>query len=233
MATSKQIKTFIEVMAPYIVKYAKMYGYHVASSILAMACVESAYGTSGLAKYHNYFGMKCGSAWHGESVNMATKEEYTVGTLTDIRANFRVYPSIEEGVKGFFQFISTARYSNLHEANTPQEFLEMIKADGYATSSTYVSTNMKVVNKYGLEEYDSFGAEQHDETHIKYASVTNCYFLNCRESENGKVIGEFKRDTVLILIEKNGTWWKVSGKPHNAVDTTITGFCSARYLKEV
>lgn len=156
MATTEQAKAFIAEIAPIVQKYAKLYGYKVASPIIAQACCESAYGTSSLGyKYHNYFGMKCGSSWKGKSVNMSTKEEYTVGTLTDIKANFRVYDSMEEGIKGYFDFISASRYANLKTATTPNEYLTMIKNDGYATSSTYVTTNMNIINKWGLTAYDN------------------------------------------------------------------------------
>ena len=156
MATAAQAKQFIKEIAPIIQKYAKQYGYKVASPIIAQACIESAFGTSSLGKrYHNYFGMKCGSSWKGKSVNLATKEEYKPGTLTSIKANFRAYDSMDEGVNGYFVFVSSKRYSNLKEATTPKEYLEMIKADGYATSSAYVNTNMSCINKYDLTKYDN------------------------------------------------------------------------------
>lgn len=156
MATAAQAKQFIKEIAPIIQRYAKQYGYKVASPIIAQACIESAFGTSSLGKrYHNYFGMKCGSSWKGKSVNLATKEEYKPGTLTSIKANFRAYDSMDEGVNGYFVFISSKRYSNLKEATTPKEYLEMIKEDGYATSSTYVNTNMSCINKYDLTKYDN------------------------------------------------------------------------------
>lgn len=156
MATAAQAKQFIKEIAPIIQRYAKQYGYKVASPIIAQACIESAFGTSSLGfRYHNYFGMKCGSSWKGKSVNLATKEEYTPGTLINIKANFRAYDSMDEGVNGYFVFISSKRYSNLKEATTPKEYLEMIKADGYATSSTYVNTNMSCINKYDLTKYDN------------------------------------------------------------------------------
>ena len=156
MATAAQAKQFIKEIAPIIQRYAKQYGYKVASPIIAQACIESAFGTSSLGfRYHNYFGMKCGSGWKGKSVNLATKEEYKPGTLTSIKANFRAYDSMDEGVNGYFVFISSKRYSNLKEATTPKEYLEMIKADGYATNSTYVNTNMSCINKYDLTKYDN------------------------------------------------------------------------------
>lgn len=156
MPSNQECKRFIEQIAPIIQKEAKARGYLVCSPVIAQACIESAYGLSGLAKYHkNYFGLKCGSAWTGKSVNMKTKEEYTTGTLTTIRDNFRVYDSMVDGVKGYFDFISTKRYANLKTANTPQLYLERIKADGYATSSTYVNTNMNCILKWDLTKYDN------------------------------------------------------------------------------
>lgn len=153
--SAAQVKQFVQQIAPIIVAEAKRRGYNVFSPIIAQAVIESKYGQSGLAKYHNYFGLKCGSSWKGKSVNMKTKEEYSVGTLTSIRDNFRAYSSMEEGVKGYFDFISTKRYANLKSASTPKEYLERIKADGYATSSTYVNTNMNCINKYDLTRWDN------------------------------------------------------------------------------
>lgn len=154
MATQEQVKAFIDKIAPLIQREAKLRGYKVASPIIAQACCESAFGTSSLGyKYHNYFGMKCGSSWKGKSVNLKTKEEYN-SQLVSIRDNFRVYDSIEEGVVGYFNFISTKRYENLKQANSPRQYLEFIKQDGYATSSSYVTTNMSIVDKYGLTRFD-------------------------------------------------------------------------------
>lgn len=155
MVSSAQAKKFIEIIGAIIQEEAYNRGYKVCSPIIAQACCESKFGTSSLGyRYHNYFGLKCGKNWKGASINMKTKEEYNPGTLTTIKDNFRVYPSMEDGVKGYFDFISMPRYSNLKSALTPLEYLEMIKRDGYATSSTYVNTNMNIVNKYNLTKFD-------------------------------------------------------------------------------
>ena len=148
-------ETFIMQIAPLIQKYAKLYGYKVASPIIAQACLESRYGQSGLAKYHNYFGMKAGKNYSGPSVKMKTKEEYQKGVLTEIYANFRTYPDMDAGVKGYFDFISTNRYANLKTATTAEQYLTFIKLDGYATSNSYVKSCMNVVNKYNLKMYDT------------------------------------------------------------------------------
>lgn len=148
-------KEFIEVIAKYVIKYANDYGIKVHSPIIAQAILESGWGGSTLAsKYNNFFGLKCGGSWKGKSVNMATKEEYTVGTLTDIRANFRVYDSIEDGVKGYFEFINYSRYANLKGVENPEEYCRRIKADGYATSSTYVTNLMRVIRDNNLTRFD-------------------------------------------------------------------------------
>lgn len=145
---------FISVIAPKIVKEGKKRGYKVFSPVIAQAIIESNWGQSGLAKYHNYFGLKCGSKWRGGSVNMKTKEEYSVGTLTTIKDNFRTYGSVQDGVEGYYDFISTNRYANLKTATTPLEYCQRLKADGYATSSSYVNTLMNCIQKNELTKYD-------------------------------------------------------------------------------
>lgn len=153
--TDKQCRDFINKIGPIIQKYVKFYGYQVSSPIIAQACLESKYGESSLGKkYHNYFGMKAGSKWKGKVVNLKTKEEYTVGKLTTITDGFRVYDSMDEGVKGYFLFLNTKRYANLKNCASAESYLKTIKADGYATSSTYVSSNMTVIKKYNLTAFD-------------------------------------------------------------------------------
>ena len=161
--SSAQAKDFIKYIAPMIQSEAKQRGYKICSTVIAQAIIEGAAGTSILAKkYHNHFGMKCGKSWKGGSVNMKTKEEYTQGTLTTIKDNFRTYPSDEAGISGYYDFISSPRYENLKTATTYKEYAEMLKKDGYATSSSYVNTLCNTVIKYNLGAYDeATDAPQH------------------------------------------------------------------------
>ena len=171
-----RVEEFINMIAPLIISEGKKRGYSVFSTVIAQAIIESNSGKSILGyKYHNYFGMKCGSRWKGKSVNLKTKEEYTVGTLTTIKDNFRVYDSIEEGVKGYYDFISTKRYANLKESKTYVEYAENLKADGYATSSKYVNTLCTTVDTHNLTKYDSFfnfNDEVTDNNDTKYIEYT-------------------------------------------------------------
>lgn len=169
---------FIDQIAGYVKKYAAIFGICVHSPIIAQAILESGWGKSKLAAtYHNYFGLKCGTKWTGKSVNMNTQEEYEPGTLTTIVDNFRAFDSMEEGVKGYFEFIQLARYQNLKRITDPKTYLETIKADGYATSSTYVQNNMNVIEQYNLTQYDgesgsSGGRSKPSEWLSKYVGIT-------------------------------------------------------------
>ena len=151
-------EAFIQKVAEKVSKYAPLYGICVHSPIIAQAIIESGWGKSGLAsKYHNYFGLKCGSSWKGKSVNMTTKEEYKVGTMTNIRDNFRVFDDFDDGIRGYFEFISTSRYANLKGVKNPEEYVRRLKADGYATSSKYVDNIMRVVHDNKLTRFDGNG----------------------------------------------------------------------------
>lgn len=176
---------FIQAVAGYVQKYASSYGICVHSPIIAQAILESGWGKSKLAStYHNYFGLKCGSKWTGKSVNMTTQEEYEVGTLTTIKDNFRVYDSMEEGIKGYFEFIQLSRYSNLKGITDPQTYLETIKADGYATSSTYVTNNMKLVNQYNLTQYDTKESKVDTMSYNRTAVVNQAKaWIGCNETD--------------------------------------------------
>ena len=148
-------RNFVIKVANYVRKYAPKYGIKVYSPIIAQAIHESGWGESSLAaKYHNYFGLKCGTLWTGKSVNLSTKEEYSAGNLTTIRSNFRVYDNMEQGVKGYFEFIQLPRYSNLKGVTSPKQYLTNIKNDGYATGFLYVDHTMAIVDMYDLTQFD-------------------------------------------------------------------------------
>lgn len=154
-------QAFIKEFAPLVLAESVARGYMYPSAIIAQACLESNYGQSKLsAVYHNYFGIKVGTkAWKGRSVSFKTMEEYTTGHLTQITDDFRAYDSMHLGVIGYFDFIEkNSRYSNLKSATSPQDYLERIKADGYATSSKYVSNIESLRILMGLDKYD-YGGE--------------------------------------------------------------------------
>lgn len=156
-------EVFIQKVAEKVRKYAPLYGIGVHSPIIAQAIIESGWGDSVLAsKYNNYFGLKCGSSWKGSSVNMDTREEYKPGVVTNIRDNFRTYEDFDAGIRGYFEFISYSRYANLKGVTNPREYCEKLKSDGYATSSSYVDTLMRVIQENNLTRFDNSDSPQSD-----------------------------------------------------------------------
>lgn len=177
---------FIATIGPLIVAEGTKRGYKIFSTVIAQAIIESNFGKSTLSdRYHNYFGLKCGSGWKGQSVNLKTKEEYKVGTLTTIKDNFRVYPDMALGVAGYYDFISTKRYANLKTATTYRMYAEFLKADGYATSSTYVNTLCNAVEKYGLSAYDHGQVPSMWQVGQTYTTQQD---LNVRKEPNGDAV---------------------------------------------
>lgn len=182
---------FIQQIVFYVQKYAPQYGIKVYSPIIAQAILESAWGESKLASvYHNYFGLTCGVGWTGKSVNMKTWEEYTPGTKTNITQNFRAYDSMADGVKGYFEFIQYPRYSNLKGVTDPKRYLELIKADGYATASNYVNAVYNIVTGYHLTEYDSTPAPAPSKTPTPSTERSSFNFTvhEVRQGDTGKSV---------------------------------------------
>ena len=151
-------KEFCDKVYNALVVKAPQYNMVCYSAIIAQAVIESNWGKSELStKYNNFFGMKCGSAWTGKSVNMTTHEEYN-GNNVIVKDNFRVYDTFEDGIDGYLDFTNTQRYSNLKGVKDPLTFLTLIKSDGYATSSSYVDTVMNIVTSCNLTIYDTTNA---------------------------------------------------------------------------
>ena len=156
--TDQERLQFIEKIVPYVQKYAPVYGILVHSPIIAQACLESAYGTSNKAQYHNYFGLK----YKGDRVTCAngyftdtSAEQNSDGSYTNITTEWYQFDDMDSGVEGYFQFTNIANYDNLKGVTDPRTYLENIKADGYATSLDYVDNVMAVVEKWNLTQYDN------------------------------------------------------------------------------
>ena len=151
---------FIEKIAPFCQKYAKKFGYKICSAAIAQACLESAYGTSEKAAHHNYFGLKyrpgrikCNNGYF----EAGGSEQNPNGTYILLPTNTAWYnfDNMEEGVRGYYEFLSIPNYAKVKEANTPLEYLQAIKDAHYATSINYVQNVYNVVTKYNLTQYDN------------------------------------------------------------------------------
>ena len=123
------------------------------SLTLAQAILESAWGKSTLAStYHNLFGIK--GSYNDMSVNMPTYEEYG-GRMVLINDAFRRYPDNNASVQDHTDFlIKNSRYHNLIGVRDANTATYLIRADGYATASTYTNSLRNVINTYDLTRYD-------------------------------------------------------------------------------
>lgn len=161
---------FIKNIAEAVQRYAGDYGIAVHSPVIAQACLESGFGTSNKAKYHNYFGLKyranrvtCHSGYFSDSGSEQNKD----GSYTPINTDWYKFDSLKMGVLGYFQFINISRYSNLKGITNPREYLEKIKEDEYATQDDYVERVMRVINTYNLTQYDRKEEEENNMSKIK------------------------------------------------------------------
>lgn len=167
---------FIESIAGYIRKYAAAYNVCVFSPIIAQAIIESNKGTSELAdNAHNYFGLKYRKGRCKTCVGIYHKvgsEQNSDGSYTSSAMEWCKFENMEEGVIGYFDFTNISAYSNLKGVTDPRQYLENIKADGYATSLNYVSNLMAVIEKYDLTQYDKEGTRMSNSSLVCYTKIS-------------------------------------------------------------
>ena len=142
----------------------------LASVSLAQFILESGYGKSELAqKANNCFGMKkslsgntwTGSTWDGKSIyTKKTQEDDGTGKHYTITADFRKYPDIEKSIADHSAYLNGAkngtklRYAGLKGCKDYKKAAKIIKAGGYATSTTYVEKLCAIIEKWDLTKYD-------------------------------------------------------------------------------
>ena len=141
------------------------------SMTIAQAILESAWGQSTLSsRYYNFFGMKAGSNYHGETVTLQTTEEIN-GVLIRVNGTFRAYHSFDQGIEGYYQFITGySRYSNLIGETDYKAACRKIREDGWATDSGYTNKLISLIERYDLTRFDTM------------VPVTEGYFRACASS---------------------------------------------------
>lgn len=176
MASSAQVKAFIERMAPIAVRQAKKHGNKIFPSVcIAQACAESAYGTTQrMIRANAPFGIKVGkaayhfgTAWKDLSYNTKTKE-VVKGKYEEIQDNFRAYASLEDATEDYFDLLCTAsRYKKALNAKDYKACIRAI-APSYATAEQdnckYSKTIISIIEKNGLTKYDSGEEEKPNKT---------------------------------------------------------------------
>lgn len=161
MASATTVANFIEEIAPKAQQAYRTLGKVKPSVCIAMACVESAYGTSQIMRSHNAFmGHKVGTGktatkyWPGTFFTSKTKEEYQVGVHSVIVSAFRSYPDMQTCILNFYELLNTGLYSRVKAEADYKTQMKQIKACGYMTSSTEVNSVLGIIDKYNLTRYD-------------------------------------------------------------------------------
>lgn len=110
----------------------------------AQACLESAFGISGLArKANNLFGIKAQKGYSGMKVNMPTTE-YINGRKIRVDAFFRAYHTQQESLKDYAKLITNSRYYSDARKNCKdvEGYIKGLKS--YATDPSYFAKVRKL-----------------------------------------------------------------------------------------
>ena len=170
MATQKQVKDFIAMVAP--IAQAKASGrskWSLPSVCIAQCCCESAYGTQPkMVRANAILGIKVGKskvhfgkAWKDKAYDTKTKECYDGKTYVSITDMFRAYDGIADAIEDYYDMLaSCSRYSGCLKKADPETCIKAIKDGGYATDPAYVNTIMQIINKNNLTQYDSVVTEK-------------------------------------------------------------------------
>ena len=116
-----------------------------ASIIMAQALLESAAGTSELAKNaNNHFGIKCTSEWFG---GVYYYDDDSKGEC------FRQYGNAAESFKDHALFLLRPRYATCFEIAVEdyEGWAHRLKACGYATDPGYAPKLIKIIEDYRLD----------------------------------------------------------------------------------
>lgn len=181
--TAQLTEKYIDQFASLAKEQMKKYGVP-ASITLAQGILESGNGNSELAKKaNNHFGIKCHSTWEGERVYFDDDEKNEC---------FRKYDDVRDSYEDHSLFLKKPRYEELFELKITdyKGWAEGLKKCGYATSPTYATQLIQLIEKYGLDKYDL-------ETSGQQASLN--YFI----SENRiKYVKALKGESVEELIKR-------------------------------
>ena len=119
-----------------------------ASITLAQGLLESGAGRSSLTtRGNNHFGIKCHNDWTGATMR---KDDDAPDEC------FRVYKHAKESYEDHSKFLLRPRYSSLfsYKRTDYKSWAKGLKACGYATSPTYATQLIGIIELYNLQQYD-------------------------------------------------------------------------------
>ncbi len=230
---------FIEMIGKAAVSYYPEYKI-LPSLTIAQAIIESNWGKSGLSKdCHNYFGMKWREGCGCDYKEYKTKEQNKDGSYITITARFRKYPSLEEGIKGYYQFLQYKRYQNLRGVEGYEKACDLIRQDGWATSLSYAQNLKKTIKKYDLDAYDRKVLGVKDDGFKTGTYTVTASALKVREGAGTNYAQKDVKDTIGAqanvlgkAVYKKGTIIEVSEVINRYDDIwgrTVDGYVALKY----
>lgn len=162
---SKQ--AFIDKITPYALEVQEKYGVP-ASLVIAQAALESGWGEK--AANNNYFGIKAGKGWKGESATVSTHEVID-GQRIGIKDSFRSYSGLKESVLNYGKFLAeNARYKGVQLAENAYEAADAVHRAGYATDPKYAALLKDIIRKNDLTRYDDMKFQGYTDNDDLFAS---------------------------------------------------------------
>ena len=172
----------------------QMLKYHIPASItLAQGVLESGAGRSELTrKANNHFGIKC----HGWTGRKSYHDDDELGEC------FRAYDSAYDSYQDHSTFLTTSkRYSSLFQLKQTdyKGWARGLKACGYATSPTYATRLIEIIELYKLYRYDS---EHHiDKYQLEQVRQHGGIQRQVHEFNNNYYVVAHKGDTFRSIAE--------------------------------
>ncbi len=130
-----------------------------ASIILAQGLIESAAGQSELAQNaNNHFGIKCAGNWTGRTFYKQDDDRDADGK--PIKSCFRVYSNVAEGFHDHGEFLRDPKKYNRYgflfnlDKTDYKSWARGLQSAGYATSPTYATQLIDIIERYKIYEYD-------------------------------------------------------------------------------
>ena len=188
-----------------------------ASIKLAQALLESNAGQSELAQHaNNHFGIKCGADWDGKTFFKKDDDYDENGKL--IKSCFRSYRRPQESFIAHSEFLRDPkkewRYGFLFHLD-PMDYKSWasgLKKSGYATSATYDSKLIAIIERYQLFQYDrppivdpfiNVVENTYEDLLIGIFQVNDVDVVIAQEGETPAIIAERTGRDVFKLLQYN------------------------------
>ena len=142
---------FVDKLMPYAVKATEGSGMNPLV-LLSQAALETGWGEH--VKGNNFYGIKAGGSWRGETEDFAT-HEFLGGKSVSILDTFRAYPSVLESMQDYVSLIqNNERYHKAAKISwDPERYFEEIQKAGYATDPNYASKLTQISRKIAFMAY--------------------------------------------------------------------------------